>query len=68
MGLEVAEESLPIERIATAAEAFLTNSVRGIVSIGLLMNVEFAAPGPVTLQLWHDILRGLESGQVSNLL
>ncbi len=55
MGMEVVEESLPIERITAADEAFLTNSVRGIVPIARLMGVEFAAPGRVTLQLCDEI-------------
>jgi branched-chain amino acid aminotransferase len=62
LGLVVAEQALPIERITTADEAFLTNSVRGILSVGRLMDVEFAAPGPITLELWNDTLRWLESG------
>ncbi len=62
LGMEVAEGSLSIERIATADEAFLTNSVRGILAVGRLMGVEFPAPGPVTRQLWDAALRWLQSG------
>lgn len=62
LGMEAAEESLPIERIATADEAFLTNSVRGIVPVGRLMGVEFPAPGAVTRQLWNAVLQWLQSG------
>ena len=47
--------------IATADEAFLTNAVRGILPVGRLMDVEFAAPGPVTDRLWNVIVRWLES-------
>jgi branched-chain amino acid aminotransferase len=62
IGIEAVEESLPIERIATADEAFLTNSVRGILPVGRLMDVQFAAPGPVTVALRNDIVRSLGSG------
>ncbi len=62
LGLEVVEESLPVERIETADEAFLTNAVRGIVPLERLMEFGFPAPGPVTEGLWNDIRGWLESG------
>jgi branched-chain amino acid aminotransferase len=62
LGIEAVERSLPMEFVASAHEAFLTNSVRGIVPVGRLMDVEFAVPGPVTDRLWNDIVRWLESG------
>ena len=58
IGIEVSEEALPIERIATADEAFLTSSVRGIVPLARLIDVEFPAPGPVARELWTDTLHG----------
>jgi len=60
--LEVEEASLPIERIKRADEAFLTNSVRGVVPIALLMGARLPAPGAGTRQLWNHILPWLESG------
>jgi branched-subunit amino acid aminotransferase/4-amino-4-deoxychorismate lyase len=62
IGLEVREEPLPLERITTAEESFLTNSVRGIVPIRRLLDTEMPAPGPATRQLWDDLLHWLESG------
>jgi len=60
-GLHAEEVSLPIERIRSADEAFLTNSVWGILPIGVLMGVEMRAPGPGTEQLWSEVLAWLES-------
>jgi branched-chain amino acid aminotransferase/4-amino-4-deoxychorismate lyase len=62
IGLEVREEPLPLERITTAGESFLTNSVRGIVPVRRLLAATLPAPGPTTRQLWDDILRWLCSG------
>ena len=61
-GLEVEEVSLPVERIRSADEAFLTNSVRGVVPIARLMGVELQAPGRITRQLWDCVLPWLERG------
>jgi branched-chain amino acid aminotransferase len=61
-GLEVEETSLPVERIGSVDEAFLTNSVRGVVPIATLMGVEYPAPGPATQRLWNEILAWLERG------
>jgi branched-chain amino acid aminotransferase len=62
IGFEVEEGPLPLERIDTAGEAFLTSSVRGMLPIARLLNAELPASGPVTRQLWNDILPWLESG------
>ena len=62
-GLKVEEMSVPVERIGSANEAFLTNSVRGVLPIATLMGVELPAPGPTTQQLWNEILAWLESGK-----
>ncbi len=61
LGLEVVEELLPVERIEAADEAFLTNSVRGVVPVERLMEFGFSAPGPITQWLWKDIRGWLES-------
>jgi branched-subunit amino acid aminotransferase/4-amino-4-deoxychorismate lyase len=60
--IEIEDGPLPLERVDTAGEAFLTSSVRGMLPIGRLMSAELPAPGPVTRQLWNDILPWLESG------
>jgi branched-subunit amino acid aminotransferase/4-amino-4-deoxychorismate lyase len=62
IGLELREEPLALETIATADESFLANSVRGIVPVRRLLDVMLPAPGPTTRQLWDDILPWLESG------
>ena len=62
IGLDVVVEPLPRERITTADEAFLTNSVRGMIPIGRLLDRDLPAPGPVTRDLWTEILPWLESG------
>ncbi len=62
LGLEVVEELVPVERIETADEAFLTNAVRGIVPVERLMDFGFPAPGQVTLKIWKDVRAWLESG------
>jgi branched-subunit amino acid aminotransferase/4-amino-4-deoxychorismate lyase len=62
MGMDVTEEAFPIEHIATADEAFLTNSMRGIIPIARLMDARFPAPGPVTRELWSNTLNWLGSG------
>ena len=60
--MDVTEEAFPIEHIATADEAFLTNSMRGIIPIAWLMEVRFPAPGPVAEALWSNTLNWLASG------
>jgi branched-chain amino acid aminotransferase len=62
VGLETVEAPLRLTQLATADEAFLTSSVRGVVPISLLLNHRLAAPGPVTSRLWGAILPWLESG------
>jgi branched-subunit amino acid aminotransferase/4-amino-4-deoxychorismate lyase len=62
LGLDVVCGPLPRERIATADEAFLTNSVRGMLPIARLLDRELPSPGPVTRQLWSDVSQWLESG------
>jgi branched-subunit amino acid aminotransferase/4-amino-4-deoxychorismate lyase len=62
LGFEIEEGPLPLRRIDSAGEAFLTSSVRGMLPIVRLMNAELPAPGLVTRQLWDDLLTWLESG------
>jgi branched-chain amino acid aminotransferase len=62
IGLEVEEGPVPLGRITTAGEAFLTSSVRGILPITRLLHGVLPAPGPTTRRLWNDILPWLESG------
>jgi branched-chain amino acid aminotransferase len=64
-GIDVVVEPLPRHRIATASEAFLTNSVRGMLPIARLLDRELPAPGPVTGKLWADLLPWLESGGIT---
>jgi branched-chain amino acid aminotransferase len=62
IGIDVVLEPLPRHCIATADEAFLTNSVRGMLPIATLMDRELPSPGPMTKRLWDEILPWLQSG------
>ena len=62
IGLEIEEGPLPVERLFSADEAFLTSSLRGILPIARLMEHELPAPGPLTRQLRDEVLVWLESG------
>jgi branched-chain amino acid aminotransferase len=62
LGIGVQEGPVPVKRISTIAEAFMTNSLWGMLPIARLMTRELPAPGPITRQLWSDILPWLESG------
>jgi branched-chain amino acid aminotransferase len=66
IGLEAVECLLPLERIRTADEAFLTNSLRGMLPIARLLDRELPSPGPVTRQLWRDVSNWLEAGGKSS--
>lgn len=49
--------------LGRASEAFLTNSVRGIIPIRLIGGQALPeCPGPLATRLWDDILPWLESG------
>lgn len=61
-GIEVVEGPVHLAAITDADEAFLTNSLRGIVPIGRLLGTEWPSPGPVTRALREDIRAWLESG------
>ncbi len=60
LGIEVEEGPLPLERISTADEAFMTNSLSGMLPIARLLNRKLSAPGPITRQLWDETLPWLE--------
>jgi branched-subunit amino acid aminotransferase/4-amino-4-deoxychorismate lyase len=62
LGIEVEEGPLPLERIRTTDEAFMTNSLWGMLPIAQLLDRELPAPGPLTRQLWDETLPWLQSG------
>jgi branched-chain amino acid aminotransferase len=64
-GINVIEGPVPLGAIDSADEAFLTNSIRGILPVARLLHAERPAPGPVTQRLWDEILRWLESGSTT---
>jgi branched-chain amino acid aminotransferase len=66
LGLETVECLLPLNRIRTAAEAFLTSSLRGMLPVTRLLDRELPSPGPVTRQLWRDVSNWLEAGGKSS--
>jgi branched-subunit amino acid aminotransferase/4-amino-4-deoxychorismate lyase len=61
IGLEAVECPLPIDRIRTTDEAFLTSSLRGMLPIARLLDRELPSPGAVTRQLWSDVSCWLEA-------
>jgi branched-chain amino acid aminotransferase/4-amino-4-deoxychorismate lyase len=61
-GIRVMEGSVPLDAIASAGEAFLTNSVRGMLPVVRLVSADLPEAGPVTQRLWDRILRWLNSG------
>lgn len=62
IGLDVEEGPLPVERLFSADEAFLTSSLRGILPVACVMEHKLPAPGPVTQRLQDQVLLWLESG------
>jgi branched-subunit amino acid aminotransferase/4-amino-4-deoxychorismate lyase len=62
LGIEVEEGPLPLERISTIDEAFMTNSLWGMLPIARLLDRELPARGPLTRQLWDATLPWLQSG------
>jgi branched-subunit amino acid aminotransferase/4-amino-4-deoxychorismate lyase len=62
-GIEVIEGNVFLDAIGAADEAFLTNSVRGMLPVARLLHAEWPAPGAVTRRLWDEILPRLESGR-----
>jgi branched-subunit amino acid aminotransferase/4-amino-4-deoxychorismate lyase len=61
-GIEVVEGPVTLDAIGSADEAFLTNSVRGILPVARLLHADLPAPGPLTHRLWDKIRSWLESG------
>jgi branched-chain amino acid aminotransferase len=61
-GIPVVEGPVSVEAIGSTDEAFLTNSVRGILPVARLLHAELPAPGPLTRRLWDRIRPWLESG------
>ena len=62
-GIEAIEGEFSADSFEVADEAFLTNSVRGIIPIARLFSRQFRAPGPVTRQLREDV-RGRLAGTI----
>jgi branched-subunit amino acid aminotransferase/4-amino-4-deoxychorismate lyase len=63
IGIPVEEKPLPLVHVQAADEAFLTNSLRGIVPIAELLDRDLPAPGPITRRLWSDVRPWLERGE-----
>jgi branched-subunit amino acid aminotransferase/4-amino-4-deoxychorismate lyase len=61
-GIPVVEASVAFGSIGSCSEAFLTNSVRGMLPVARLLHAELPAPGPITRRLWDRIRPWLESG------
>jgi branched-subunit amino acid aminotransferase/4-amino-4-deoxychorismate lyase len=66
LGLAVFEGRVSLESLANADEAFLTNSVAGMLPVCRLLGRDLPAPGPVAQRLWSVILPWLESGGTSS--
>ncbi len=64
-GIEVVEGAVALEAVHSATEAFLTNSVRGMLPVTRLLDWTYSLPGTVTQHLWGEILPWLESGGTS---
>jgi branched-subunit amino acid aminotransferase/4-amino-4-deoxychorismate lyase len=62
LGLAIVEGRVPFESLERVDEAFLTNSVQGMLPISRLFDRDLPAPGPLTARLWSEILPWLESG------
>ena len=61
-GIKVVEGPVSLDAIALADEAFLTNSVRGILPVSRLLHAEMPAPGPLTRRVWDEVFVWLVSG------
>ena len=62
MALETREEILPLDTLRTAAEVFVTNSVRGVVPVHRLEGRLFADPKPLTMRIRSEVCRWLNCG------
>jgi branched-subunit amino acid aminotransferase/4-amino-4-deoxychorismate lyase len=61
-GIRVIEGSVTLAATGSCDEAFLTNSVRGMLPVARLLSADLPAPGPVSQRLWDHILPWLNSG------
>ena len=61
-GIIVVEGPLSLDAIGWADEAFLTNSVRGMLPVAWVLGVDLPAPGPVTGRLRERVLGWLRAG------
>lgn len=61
-GIAIVEEPLGLDAIGRADEAFLTNSVRGMLPVARMLGVELPAPGPVTGRLREWVVGWLCAG------
>lgn len=59
LGLEVREEDLPLEVLRMASEVFLTNSVRGVMSVRRLESRLFDDPKTCTMRIRSEVGRWL---------
>jgi branched-subunit amino acid aminotransferase/4-amino-4-deoxychorismate lyase len=67
LGLDVREGELTRTLFPMVQEAFLTNSVRGIIPLARLGR-KLSAPGPITKRLDNDIRAWLEGGASSDAI
>jgi branched-subunit amino acid aminotransferase/4-amino-4-deoxychorismate lyase len=60
--IAVVEGTLGLDAIRRADEAFLTNSLRGMLPLSRVLDVRLPAPGPITGRLWERVLAWLNAG------
>jgi branched-subunit amino acid aminotransferase/4-amino-4-deoxychorismate lyase len=63
LGIDVREGEISRNVFPMVEEAFLTNSVRGIVPLARLARKKLPAPGPLTQRLWDEVRSWLERGE-----
>lgn len=62
LGVACREEPYGLDALDEADEAFLTNSVRGVVPLAELLHRRLPAPGPLTRRLGDEVRTWLDSG------
>lgn len=62
IGMEVVEGPVGLDEIGAADEAFLTNSVRGMLPVARLLSVDLPGAGRWTSTLWERVRSWLDSG------
>jgi branched-subunit amino acid aminotransferase/4-amino-4-deoxychorismate lyase len=62
LGMDAREGEISRKVFPMVQEAFLTNSVRGIIPLARLGH-KLNVPGPVTTRLWESVLAWLERGE-----